>query len=126
MCNPLLQPLGGTCVVHVRRIQQGDQDTDVQQGAHGLNAVGSAQAIDQIFADHGPARFKGYESCRCSYGRQALGTLRCSASRRRLAHQTRNDFAQAGVFCAHYFLGGDQGAAVQINNGAHGGPLSSL
>lgn len=85
MGNFLLQPLGGPCVVHVRRIQQGDQNIDVQQGAHGLNTVGIAQAINQIVADHGPTRLKWYESCGC--GGQAVGSLRCSAPRKRLAYQ---------------------------------------
>ena len=71
--NLLLQPLGGAGVVHMRRIQQGDQDIDVQQGAHGLNPVGIAQAIDQLVADHDPARLKWHESC--GRGGQVVGGL---------------------------------------------------
>lgn len=71
----LLQPLGGSGVVHVRRIQQCDQDIDVQQGTHGLNTVGIAQAIDELVADHNAARLKWHKSR--GRGGQACGGLRC-------------------------------------------------
>jgi len=89
--NLLLQPLRGAGVVHVRRIQQGDQDIDVEQGTQGLNAVGIAQAIDQLVYDHDPACLEGREPC--SRGGRVGGGLRCGTPGQRLAHQARDGFA---------------------------------
>jgi len=85
MGNFLLQPLRGAGVVHVRRVQQGDQDVDVQQGAHGLHPVVVAQAIDQLVADHDAAGLKGNKAR--GRGGRAAGGLRCRVARQCLAHQ---------------------------------------
>ena len=118
--NLLLQPLRGAGVVHVRRIQQGDQDIDVEQGTHGLNAVGIAQAIDQFVADNDPARPEGHEPC--GRGGQVVDGLGCCTSGQRLAQQARDYFAQTRVFGAGDFFGGNQGIVFKINGGAQDMP----
>ncbi len=39
--------------------------TSKRERMFGLNAVGIAQAINQIVADHNPSRFKWHKSCGC-------------------------------------------------------------
>ena len=92
-------------------IQQGDQDIDVEQGTHGLNAVGIARGLISFVADNDPARPEGHEPCNVA-GR-LLMVWGAATSGQRLAQQARDYFAQTRVFGAGDFFGGKSRYRIQ-------------